>query len=163
MLQLLYLDVSYVSHTYCKRVSQMFHLFQMYVAFECFMLQVQTTGIGVHEGWQGQAAATNAWRRRRPHRQCGEEAQAAQCCCKRGEGESFGWPKRDGRRAGVEETGASHPSSVGTVDLKRVVWMRAWETELARAIRESERTGQSNHWCPNVRTLVLPIKRASFI
>jgi hypothetical protein len=26
-------------------------------------------------------------------------------------GESFGWSRRDGRRAGVEEAGASHPSS----------------------------------------------------
>jgi hypothetical protein len=38
--QLIYLDVAYVSHTCCKRMSQMFYLFQMYVAFECFMLQV---------------------------------------------------------------------------------------------------------------------------
>jgi hypothetical protein len=32
----------------------------------CFMLQVQITGVGVHEGGQGQAAATDAWRRRIP-------------------------------------------------------------------------------------------------
>jgi hypothetical protein len=49
MLQLFYLNVAYVSHTCCKRISQMFHLFQMYVTFECFMLQVQTADIGVHE------------------------------------------------------------------------------------------------------------------
>ena len=36
-------------------------------------------------------------------RRCGEEAQAARCYC-----------GRDGRRAGVEEAGASHPSSVGS-------------------------------------------------
>ena len=48
MLQLFSLDVAYALHTYCKRMSQIFHLFQMYVAFECFMLQVQTADIGVH-------------------------------------------------------------------------------------------------------------------
>jgi hypothetical protein len=37
----------------------------MYVAFKCFMLQVQTTGVGVHKGGQG-----------RGHRRV-EEAQAA--------------------------------------------------------------------------------------
>jgi hypothetical protein len=62
MLQLFYLDVTYVSH---KHMSQMFYLFQKYVAFECFMLQVQTAGVGVHEGGQDQAAATDAWKRRR--------------------------------------------------------------------------------------------------
>jgi hypothetical protein len=35
----------------------MFHLFQMYVAFECFTLQAQTASVGVHEGGQGQAVA----------------------------------------------------------------------------------------------------------
>ena len=50
MLHLFYLDVAYVSYICCKRMSQMFHLFQMYVAFECFMLQVQSAGVGVHEG-----------------------------------------------------------------------------------------------------------------
>ena len=48
------------------RMSQMFHLCQLYVAFECFMLEVQTAGVGVHEGGQGQAVATDAWRRRMP-------------------------------------------------------------------------------------------------
>jgi hypothetical protein len=62
MLQLFYLDVAYILHTYCKRMSQMFHLF----ALECFMLQVQTAGVGVHEGGQGQAMATDVWRRCRP-------------------------------------------------------------------------------------------------
>ena len=46
MLQLFYLDIAYVSHT-CGKC--MFHLFQMDVAFEYFMLQVQTAGVGVHE------------------------------------------------------------------------------------------------------------------
>ena len=53
MLQLFYLDLAYVSHKCCKRMSQMFNLFQIYVAFECFMLQVQTVDVGVHEGGQG--------------------------------------------------------------------------------------------------------------
>jgi hypothetical protein len=61
MLQLFYLDVACV-----KRMSQIFYLFQMHVVFECFMLQVQTTGIGIYEGGQGQAAATDAWSRRKP-------------------------------------------------------------------------------------------------
>jgi hypothetical protein len=55
MLQLFYLYVAYVSHTCCKRMSQMFYLFQMYVAFVCFMLQVKTADVGIHEGGQGQA------------------------------------------------------------------------------------------------------------
>jgi hypothetical protein len=65
MLQLFYLDVAYVSHTCCKCMSLIFHMFQIYIAFECFTLQVQTTDVGVHEGGQGQAAATDAWRKRR--------------------------------------------------------------------------------------------------
>jgi len=66
MLHLFYLYVAYVSHTYCKCMSQIFHLFQIYVAFECFVLQVQTAGVSVHEGGQGQATATDTWRRRKP-------------------------------------------------------------------------------------------------
>jgi hypothetical protein len=31
-------------------MSQIFHLFEMYVAVEFFMLQVQAAGIGIHEG-----------------------------------------------------------------------------------------------------------------
>jgi hypothetical protein len=54
------------SYTCCKRMSQMFYLFQMDVAFECFMLQVQTAGVGVHEGRQGQVVATDTRRRHRP-------------------------------------------------------------------------------------------------
>jgi hypothetical protein len=74
-------------------------MLQMYVAFKCFMLQVQTASIGIHEGGQGQVAATDAQRR---------------CCCGRGGGKSSGWPRRDGRRAGVGRGGASHLSSVGS-------------------------------------------------
>jgi hypothetical protein len=37
----------------------MFYLFQMYVAFDYFMLQVQTASVGVHEGEQGQGTATD--------------------------------------------------------------------------------------------------------
>jgi hypothetical protein len=42
MLQMLYLDITYVTvamHIRCKRMFQMFHLFQTYVA-ECFILQM---------------------------------------------------------------------------------------------------------------------------
>jgi hypothetical protein len=46
-------------------MSQMFHLFQKYVAFECFMLQVQTAGVGVYEGGHDQATGTDAWKRHR--------------------------------------------------------------------------------------------------
>jgi hypothetical protein len=42
----------------------MLHMFQMYVAFERFMLQVQTANVGLHKGGQSQAAATNTCRRR---------------------------------------------------------------------------------------------------
>jgi hypothetical protein len=111
-LQLFYLNVAYVSHTCCKRMSDMFHLFQMYVAFECFMLQVQTTGVGVHEGGQGQAAATDAWRRRRPPPTVWEGGTGCAVLLWKRRGESLVWPGRDGRRVGVEEAGASHPSSL---------------------------------------------------
>jgi len=43
---------------------------------------------------------------------CGEEAQAARCYCGRGGGESSEQPKKDERRASVEEAGVSHPNSV---------------------------------------------------
>jgi hypothetical protein len=112
MLQLFYLNVAYVLHTCCKHMSDMFHLFQMYVAFECFMLQVQTTGVGVHEGGQGQAAATDAWRRRRPPPTVWEGGTGCAVLLWKRRGESLVWPGRDGRRVGVEEAGASHPSSL---------------------------------------------------
>jgi hypothetical protein len=64
MFHLFQMYVAYVSHTCCKQMFQMLHMFQMYVAFECFMLQVQTANVGVHEGGQSQAAATNTCRRR---------------------------------------------------------------------------------------------------
>ena len=47
-------------------------------------------------------------------RRCGEEAQAARCNCGRGAGESSRRPIRDERHGGVEETGASHPNSMGS-------------------------------------------------
>ena len=47
-------------------------------------------------------------------RRCGEEAQAARCNCGRGAGESSRRPIRDERHGGVEETGASHPNSLGS-------------------------------------------------
>jgi hypothetical protein len=45
-------------------------------------------------------------------RWCGKEAQAARCYCGRG-GVSLPDGLEETRRAGVEEAGASHPSSVG--------------------------------------------------
>jgi hypothetical protein len=41
------------------------------------MLQVQTVGVGVYEGGQGQAATTDTWRRRRPRGAVVEEAGAS--------------------------------------------------------------------------------------
>jgi hypothetical protein len=38
----------------------------MYVVFECFMLQVQTTSVYVPKDGQGQAAAVGVGRRHRP-------------------------------------------------------------------------------------------------
>ena len=40
MLQVFYLNATYVSHICCKCMFQIFHLLQTYVAFKCFMLQV---------------------------------------------------------------------------------------------------------------------------
>jgi hypothetical protein len=39
-LQVFYLAVAYVLYIYCKCVFQMFNLFQTYIAFKSFMLQV---------------------------------------------------------------------------------------------------------------------------
>jgi hypothetical protein len=44
----------------------------------------------------------------------GEEAQAALCCCGRGEGECSGRLGRHGRLVGVKEAGTSHPSIMGS-------------------------------------------------
>jgi hypothetical protein len=40
MLQVFYLGVAYVSYIYCKCMFKIFHLFETYVAFKYFMLQV---------------------------------------------------------------------------------------------------------------------------
>jgi hypothetical protein len=112
-------------------------------------LQVQTAGVGVHEGGQGQAATTDAWRRRRP------------------------------RGAIVEEVGASLPGGLEemcailvwkrwgrviraarAVDLKWVVRMRARKMELARTAHESKRTERSSRGRPDVRTLVNPFLKS---
>jgi hypothetical protein len=155
MLQLFYLDVAYVSHTCYKRMSQMLYLFQMYVAFECFILQVQTTNVVVDEGKQGQARPlTCAGGVGRRHRRCGEEAQAVWCCCGRGWGESSRRPERDERRAGVEVAGASHPRSVSSGSEADSSDLSV-ETELARAAGESEQTGRSSHGHSDVGALVL--------
>jgi hypothetical protein len=57
-----YLDVAYVlTHMlqqYVTNVSVVLVLCRiLYVAFECFTLQVQTAGVGVYEGGQDQAVA----------------------------------------------------------------------------------------------------------
>jgi hypothetical protein len=97
-----------------------------------------------------------------------EEAQVAQCCCGRD-------------RAVVKEAGESLPGSLEEMDavpvwkrqgrviraawaadLKRAVRMRTPETELARAVHKSERTGRSHgrpdgRKRPDVWTLMLRI------
>jgi hypothetical protein len=95
-------------------MSKIFHLFQMYVVFECFIFQVQTAGVGVHEGKQGQAAVIDTWRRCKPLLVVWGGGTGRAVLCARGGGESSRWRGRDGRRAGVEEAEASHPSSVGS-------------------------------------------------
>jgi hypothetical protein len=73
----------------------MFHLFQIYVAFECFMLQVQIVSVGVPWGRAGPS---------RSHRRV-EEVQATTC----------GVRRRHGSRGTImEEAGASHPGSMGS-------------------------------------------------
>jgi hypothetical protein len=46
-------------------------------------------------------------------------------------------------------------------DLKRAVQIRVWETELARAVRESDRMGRCSHRRLDVRALVLPLRITS--
>jgi hypothetical protein len=75
---------------------------------------------------EAHAAAGGVERRHRPRGAVVEEARD----------ESPGRLGRDGRRAAVEEAGASHPSS---------------------AVRESERMGRSSRGSPNVQALVAPI------
>jgi hypothetical protein len=131
MLQLFYLDVAYVSHTCCKRMSQMFHLFQMYVAFEYFMLQVQTTALVSMR-----------------HRVCDAIVKEAGASLPGGLEETGVAPvwKRRGRV--IRATSAT--------DLKREDRMRARRTELARVTRESERTRRSSRGHLDIRALVQP-------
>jgi hypothetical protein len=128
----------------------MLHLFQMYVGFECFILQVRTTDVSVHEDGHGKVRPPTrgggAGRRRR----CEEEAQPVRCCCGRGGDESSERLGRDGRRAGVEVAGASHPSSVDS-ESEADGSNASMETELAWAAHESERTGRSSRRCSDVR------------
>ena len=126
----------------------------MYVAFECFILQVQTAGVGAHEDGQGQArpptCGGGAGRRRR----CRKEAQVAWAVV-----EEAGASLPDG----LEDTGAASVwkrqggviRAAWTADLKRAIRIRARETELARAAHEYELTGWSSYGRPDVRTLVL--------
>ena len=58
----------------------------------------------------------------------------------------------------MEETGTSHPGrrAAWVADLKWTIRMRAQETELAQAARESEGTGRISRRSTDVRTPVLP-------
>ena len=75
-------------------------------------------------------------------------------CCGRGGGESSGRPGRDGRCAGVEVAGASHPSSVGSGSEADGL-DASMETDLVRVAHESKRMGRSSHGRPDVRAPVL--------
>jgi hypothetical protein len=86
-------------------------------------------------------------------RRCGEEAQATWCCCGRGGGKSSVRPRRDGRHAGVEESGTSHSSNVGS----RSEAGSSDTSELAQATRESEWMGWSSRGRLDVQALVLPV------
>jgi hypothetical protein len=55
-----YLDVAYISHTYCNCMFQMFYLLQSYVASKCFMLQRQRV-LGARPGHRGWGAASRGW------------------------------------------------------------------------------------------------------
>ena len=94
-------------------------------------------------------------------RRCGEEAQARAVLLWKRRGESSGRPRRDGRRAGVEEAKASHPSSVGNGSEAGGSDASTGNGAGAGA-RESERTGQSScerldgRRSPDVQALVSP-------
>jgi hypothetical protein len=120
----------------------------MYVVFECFIFQVQTTSVGVHEGKQGQAAVIDTWRRCKPLLAVWRGCTSHAVLCARGGASLLG---------SVEETGAALVwkrwgqviQATWAADLKRAVRMRARETELERVARESERIGQSSRGCPD--------------
>ena len=78
------------------------------------MLQVQTVGVGVHKGEQGQAAANDEWKRRRPLLAVWEGGTGHAVLLWKRRGRIFRATWRDGARAGVEEAGVNHPSSVGS-------------------------------------------------
>ena len=73
------------------------------------------------------------------------------CYCGRGGGESFGRPVSDGAPRRCGRCGGRVIRAAWTADLKWTVQMRAREMELARAARESERTGRSSCGRPDVR------------
>jgi hypothetical protein len=76
---------------------------------KCRLLVLVSMRAGRAKPWP----PTRGWGASVPPRY-GEEAQAARCCCRRDGGESSERPGKDGRRANVEEAGASHPMSVGS-------------------------------------------------
>ena len=68
------------------------------------MLQVQTAGIVVHEGGQGQAMATEVWRRPRPRSAVVEEAGARHLSSVGSGSEADGLDASMGNRAGIGGT-----------------------------------------------------------
>jgi hypothetical protein len=94
--------------------SKCFIYFKCIVAFECFMLQVQTAGAGVYEAGQGQSAATDMWRRRMlpPAVWGGGTGHAVLLWKRRGRVFQAAWKRRAPRRCGRGEGESS--SSVGS-------------------------------------------------
>ena len=77
----------------CKYMFQIFHLFQTYVA------TVLSGCCKSRSGEEAQGRVVPVWKRRGSHPSGMEEVGAKRC-------------GRDGRGAGVEETGLSHPGGV---------------------------------------------------
>jgi len=102
MLQLFYLDVAYVSHTCCKAYVLNVLSVSNICYSKCFMWQVQTANVGVHEGGQSQAIATDTWRRRRPSPAVwgGGTGRAVLLWKRRGRVFQAAWKRRTPRRCG---------------------------------------------------------------
>jgi hypothetical protein len=116
------------------------------------MLQVQTAGIGVHEGGQGKPQPLTRGGSVGHHRVVWEEAQATRCCCGRGKASLPSGLKKT-CAASVWKRRGRVIRAAWIVDLKRAVRIRAQKMELPR---ESERMGRSSRRRPDVRALVNP-------
>jgi hypothetical protein len=106
MLQLFYLDVTYVfTHMLLSVCPRYFICFKcmLYSSVSCCKCRPLAL-LSMRAGSAKPRLPTRGGGARR-RRRCGEEAQGAWCCCKRGRDESFGRTGIDGRRAGVEEGG----------------------------------------------------------